>query len=233
MLSLTAGAQEFTFKADTLTETTAGMTPPQGSSWDNYTINMHNYVRNSTQASLSVQWQIFEKNLPNGWGIYGFCDNATCRTEESAAITSAAVQSALPIAAGDSSLLEPRVKVPVEGDNGVGIIRVRVFTDNWADTTAYIIYKTASGIAGISINDTRVMLYPNPAEDRLSVYMDKNLNAARIDVYSINGANLAQHMVTGKETASIDVSKMAPGLYQVRVADNHGALITSRKFHKK
>lgn len=233
LLTANAGAQEFTLKADTLTETTAGMTPPQGSSWDNYTINMYNYVRNSTQASLSVQWQIFEKNLPNGWGIYGFCDNATCRLETSPAITTGAVQAAMPIPVGDSSLLEPRVKVPVEGDNGVGIIRVRVFTNTSADTATYIIYKTASSIAAISLNDTRVMLYPNPAENQLSVYMDKSLNASRIDLYNISGANLMQHAVAGKETASLDIGSLASGLYLVRITDARGALITSRKFNKK
>lgn len=233
LLTASAGAQEFTFKADTLSETTAGRTPPPGSSWDNYAIKMYNYIRNNTQASLNVQWQIFEKSLPNGWGIYTFCDNGTCRPESHPAITSAAVQSAAPIAVGDSSLLEPAVKVPEEGDNGVGIIRVRVFTNTSADTATYIIYKTASSIAAISLNDTRVMLYPNPAENQLSVYMDKSLNASRVDVYHVSGASVMQHTVAGKEAALLDISALTSGFYLVRVTDARGALITSRKFHKK
>lgn len=233
LFAATVNAQEFTFRAHTLTKNTTGNTPPPGSGWDNYTVKMYNYALNETQAPLLIQWQILEQSYPSGWSTYGFCDNATCRIETSPAITSGAEQSSLPIAVGDSCLLEPQVKVPVEADNGVGTIRVRVFTANWADTITYIINKTATGIAAISLNDTRVMLYPNPAADRLSVYMDKSLNAAYAEVYNIGGAHLARHHIAGKEVALLDISSLSAGLYQVRIVDDKGALITTRKFSRK
>ncbi len=233
LLVTAAGAQEFTFRTDTLIENTHGKTPPNGSGWDNYTINMYNYALNETQAPLLIQWQILEQNYPNGWATYGFCDNATCRSEGSAAITSAAVQSSLPIPVGDSCLLEPRVKVPVEAANGTGIIRVRVFTNSQADTITYIINKTATGINTIALNDTRVMLYPNPATEELSVYTDKSLNAAYADVYSIGGARMAHYPVAGREVTVLNTNTLATGLYLVKILDNNGAVLTTRTFGRK
>jgi len=221
--------------ADTLTESTAGQDPPSGEPWDAYTINMFNYVRNNTASSLTFKWQIIQKSLPFGWFINGFCDNQSCRTSSDPVVASMAQTESYPIEAGDSSQLEPRVAVPTSGDNGVGIIRARVWTDNTSDTAVYIITKSPTGVSTITVNDKRVALYPNPVGDReLIVFTEKSLDPSRIEIYSITGAKqLAAAVNRDKEVTSIDVHSLSAGFYLVRVSDSNGNIITTRKLVRK
>lgn len=231
MLSITASAQDFTLSHDTMREETTGKLPPQN--WDNDAILMHNFVNNSTNAPLTFKWKIVQKDLPFGWSVYGFCDNSFCRPATHPAIVSNAEQESDPIPVAGNSQLEPRFAVPSDGDNGIGILKARVWTDNTVDTAVYIITKTATGVHQINLNDTRVAVYPNPSDKNISVYSDKSLNVAKISILNIVGREEFSTVASKtREITEISTSSLAKGMYMIHLTDASGKIVTSRKFVK-
>ncbi|WP_162902952.1 T9SS type A sorting domain-containing protein [Taibaiella koreensis] len=226
-------AQDFVLKADTITAETPGQTPPTGSGWDNYTIKLFDYAINKTNAALPFSYTIFSRTIPIGWGFYAFCDNQTCRTSGDPTLSGTETVG-MPIPANDSSVLEPQFSIPVEADNGVGIIRVKVVSANTIDTATYIINKTPTGVSTISIKDKRVAVYPNPATTDLILFTDRSLNASRVEILNITGARqLTQSIDNGAEAIRIDISMLAKGMYLAKVTNASGAVITTRKFSKE
>ncbi|MFT4061853.1 MAG: T9SS type A sorting domain-containing protein [Edaphocola sp.] len=222
---LRASAQDFTLRADTVTSTeTSDLVH-----WvTDDSLNIYNRIFNTSSSPVIVYWQLILKDLPSDWKLYGICDNYLCRTATDPALLSFAIDSTDAIAVGDSSDLEPRLAVP---SIGVGVVKIRTFTDSDADTAVYLIYKGTAGIAAITVADKRVNLYPNPTGNDLIVYTDKNLGAARLDVVSLTGARVTSALVA-KEVTTINTSEMAKGIYTVKVVDEKGNLITTRKFTK-
>lgn len=230
--AVSSNAQEFSLKSDTLKETTEGVLPPYD--WNDDAIAMHNYLRNATSAPITFQWQIHQKSLPNGWGLFGFCDNLNCRPETHPALTLNQSETSMDIAVGDSSLLEPRFKIPRDADNGVGILRVHVWRGTQNDTATYIITKTAAtGVSVINIGDKRVNIFPNPATNSVQVYAQASLNVNKISVFNLLGRReLVTNVKAGTEVADVDINVLAKGMYVIHLTDTNGKLVTSRKFVK-
>ncbi|MFA6056971.1 MAG: T9SS type A sorting domain-containing protein [Taibaiella sp.] len=233
--AIVGNAQDFTLSKDTLQNlNVVGQSPPTGSTWDSYAYKLFNYVHNETNAPLTFNWQIYNKTLPFGWFIYGFCDNLNCRTQSDPSIASGTVASSSPIPVNDSSQLEPWVAVPADAEFGIGIIKVRVTTTNTTDTAIYILKRNNTGISTISVGDSRVYLSPNPASNNLQVFADQSLHASHINIYDITGKHISLTKVQpAKEIVDVDISNLASGLYMLRLTDDNGKMITTRKFAKK
>lgn len=99
-----------------------------------------------------------------------------------------------------------------------------------------IFTSTISNIAaaapiGISEKDqSGMVVYPNPAHDRLMVSMKNNSGSnCRIMIYEPNGIPLLEQEASGNNT-QIDVSGLGPGMYLLKVTDNN--TVTTRKFIK-
>jgi hypothetical protein len=228
-------AQDFVLKADTMTKNTTGVTTITNVCETDAVI-FYNYVYNNTTATLpAFHWQIIQKSLPFGWYVCQFCDNNLCRTGTSPEIANNQEVIASEIEVGDSTAqLEPAITVPADADNGVGILRVRVWTANTTDTATYIINKTPTGISKIAVNDTRVNIYPNPANNSVLIYAEKSLNPANVSVISISGQTVYNTAFNvSKEVSDINISALSKGTYMVRLTDTKGQLITSRKFIKE
>lgn len=233
--AIVGNAQDFTLSKDTLQKLdVVGQSPPTGSTWDNYAYKLFNYVHNETAAPLTFQWQIYDRTLPFGWFIYGFCDNKNCRTQTHPAVAGNATETSIEIPVNDSSQLEPWVAVPVDAEYGTGIIKVRITTTNTTDTAIYILQRNNTGISTISIGDSRVYLSPNPASNNLQVFADQSLHASHINIYDITGKHISLTKVQpAKEIVNVDISNLASGLYMLRLTDDNGKMITTRKFAKK
>lgn len=89
------------------------------------------------------------------------------------------------------------------------------------------IYETSSSINEAGVNEPAVILFPNPAQNTLSVFMDaKELAAAD---YSIVNA-LGETVKTTAALKSIDVSGLADGVYFLRIPTKKG--IVTKRFVK-
>ncbi|KAA5536579.1 T9SS type A sorting domain-containing protein [Taibaiella lutea] len=225
-------AQDFVLVADTMHKDTSGsaVTNPCA----DHSVFFYNYVKNNTGATLTeYKWKIIQKDFPFGWSLCQFCDNNLCRpgTDFSAPYADITAGS---VNAGDSGLMEPAITVPADADNGVGILRVKIWTANTTDTATFIVNKTPTGISKIAVNDARVNVYPNPANNALLVYAEKSLNPANISIVSITGQTVYSTVFnTGKEAANVSISSLTKGTYMIRLTDNKGQLITARKFIKE
>lgn len=227
-LSFVSTAQNFTMKADTISAETQGSVT---SDWENDALKMYNWIYNQDSQPLVVQWQLMERNFPEGWGIYGICDNYLCRDESSSAITAFSVESTDAIPVGDSSQLEPRVKVPASAANGVGIIKIKVWTSAKTDTSTYIINKTGTKVSTLSVNDSRVLTYPNPVNGELTVYAHNGLHVSSIEVVSISGVSMLNQKVDN-ELIKLNTQNLSSGLYFVKILGDNGNVLATRKFVK-
>ena len=59
---------------------------------------------------------------------------------------------------------------------------------------------------------------PNPASDKVNISFNENLaNGATIAVYDIQGKLILQHVSQNENVTSVDVSKLSPGMYFVKI----------------
>jgi len=225
-------AQDFVLVADTMQKDTSGsvLTTP----CSERSVFFYNYVHNISGDTLaSYKWKIIQKDFPFGWSLCQFCDNNLCRTgnELTSPYADITAGELLPDSLG---LVEPAILVPADGDNGVGILRVKIWTDNTTDTATFIINKTPTGISKIAANDARVNIYPNPANNTVLIYAEKSLNPANISIVSITGQTVYNAAFNAnKEATGISINALSKGTYMVRLTDTKGQLITSRKFIKE
>ena len=112
----------------------------------------------------------------------------------------------------DDNLL-PSQYNPVLGDGyDVTGIRHYAFSKNLLLPTSSSQIVTV-GWAGINENDVTFSIYPNPANEMITLNVDPS---ALIAIYSISGAVV----YNGTSTSTIDVSGLDAGIYTVAVTTN-------------
>lgn len=231
---LTASAQTFSWEHDTMNVSTSGATPPSGQTYENYAITITNHIVNETAAPIKVQWHFIDKTFPSAeWHIYSICDNVLCYYAGDPAVATFSTQMTDDIAPGTPGLFKLQVGVPVEAANGTGIVRARAFNLDQSDTTVFVIKKTPVGINTVKIDDNRVSIFPNPGTENNSVniFINRDLNAKQFVVVNVLGAQVAQYTISG-EVSTIPTANLAQGNYLIKILDQSGNVITTRKWAK-
>jgi len=214
--------------------------PATYADWD--MLKLDNHLKNISDASFVYKWQVITPyELPSGWLLQGFCDNIICRVPFKpgepgvpALWTTGEIQTSMPLAAGERSAFYLQVCAPVDAADGTLTLKVRVWTDGQEDTVVHIVEKGPLGINAISLDDKRVVLSPNPANDRVTVYTDKSLNAEKATVFNMLGRMEKQQAIAkGSESTVIDINALPAGMYMIRITDNKGSVLTSRKLTKQ
>jgi len=73
-----------------------------------------------------------------------------------------------------------------------------------------------------------ISVYPNPANNQLSITLPAAYGNCKISLLSANGTVLQeQKAVSGSSKVTIDVAKYAPGLYLLQITDANGATSSS------
>lgn len=244
--SFSASAQQFTFEKDTFKMCSDAGTAPHtypyqiGDNWDN--VEMHNYITNVSNDTIVYKWKVIlsETILPDGWTLFGFCDNQLCRSPFLPWITTGEEQTSNPLYPGTIAPAQNRdfkalICAPSDKPNGTAVIRIRVAVANGQVDTATFLFSKPCNPTGLddllTSADKRVVLSPNPANNMLKVYADKELNASKIYIFNILGSKQMVQPIT-KEVTALDINALAPGMYVVRLEDKNGKLITTRKFAK-
>ena len=99
-------------------------------------------------------------------------------------------------------------------------------TSDWSDVIELLVYAPA-------VNDylqSRVALYPNPANEYVDIRVDGDLNVTMMEVYDVYGKLINTVNVVENPTR-INVSGLADGMYFVRVTTEAGAV--TKTFVKK
>ena len=81
------------------------------------------------------------------------------------------------------------------------------------------------GISGIGENDFEFSIYPNPASDQLTITSEMtDVNFTLID----NSGKIVQENKLISNNSTIDVSKLAAGIYTIRLTTNDGQISVSK-----
>ena len=223
-------AQDFTLEHGTVNGTTTGTA---NGDMDDF-VTLTNHLTNISDATFKYKWNIIMPvDVPSGWTLQGFCDNKLCRATGGPWATGA-VEESDDLTAGSESVFKMQVCAPVSAPDGTAMVKIRVFTRGQVDTATYILEKGPLGISTISLDDKRVILSPNPANDKVTVYTDKSLNGEKAMVFNMVGrVEKQQTIAKGSESTVIDINSLPAGMYMIRITDNKGNVVTSRKLTKQ
>lgn len=73
-----------------------------------------------------------------------------------------------------------------------------------------------------------VAIYPNPAVSWFS--LSEGIQASRVEVYNIIGKQIAQFAF--QPSGRYDISNLAGGMYLIRIVDNKGKVVTTKRLTK-
>lgn len=94
-----------------------------------------------------------------------------------------------------------------------------------------VVFKSSIHILGlnnITLDDTELVLYPNPARDILTIENKSNLRMKSLMVSNIVGQTIYNSQTDNGQKAQLDLSQYASGMYTVRIETDKGFVI--RKF---
>ncbi len=120
-----------------------------------------------------------------------------------------------------------------------GTYYIRVYGYNGANSAAncYTL-RVQLGTAAIpdgmitSTEKVRLVLYPNPVKDKLHIYVANYDKQKIFEVYHINGQRISI-VKEAENNTTIDISKLAGGIYMLKVSRVDGTLISQEKFIKE
>lgn len=210
-------AQSFSAAHDSVTVYTSG------------SVDVHNTVLNLTSSDLQVDWKVMSHTLGAGWTSGGVCDNITCYDWQT--IQTGTTQTTNPItAAGNMDL-----KVVLDASNAANgtstVVKIRI-TDPSSFTTkdvTYIAHKVPVSVNNVTKNDDNISIYPNPAKDDINVVFDGNTGIKNIAIYNLIGKAVSIYKVNGN-SAKLNLSSIPSGIYFLRLLDNQGRIVATRKF---
>ena len=90
-------------------------------------------------------------------------------------------------------------------------------------------FNVTVGIETISSSNVEMALYPNPAQNNVTIQIDENYNFSKlnIQVLDITG-RLVMETQTTSSTSSLEISKLDRGMYVVRISDNNQLIHSSK-----
>lgn len=228
--------QDFEIYDNPTTATTAGVMPydPSGEGGHDF-VEMNAYVKNLTEDTLVYKWRNLSTDTsqnPADWVLVGVCDNNGCYAEYGFWYYGDTVTSG-PEAPGNVMDMFAHVYAPTTAADGVGTYKIEISTANQVDTAVFILTKSPVGVDRVLVRDNRVNLYPNPANSEITVYVDRNLKASRVEIFNIVGQHFGGFALSASsEVTQVPVANLSGGIYMMRVLDASGQVITTRKFTK-
>lgn len=84
-------------------------------------------------------------------------------------------------------------------------------------------------VKDIALSNAVLFVYPNPANHSLTIKNESTYNMEKVEVYNIVGQKLMDVPVSNGKLHTIDVSKFASGMYQLRISMGDAGTVT-RKF---
>ena len=106
----------------------------------------------------------------------------------------------------------------------------RYYAEYEGASRIYFTIRASAGIDDVVAEAEEVSVYPNPAEDVVSVKADAEITS--VEAYSVSGAlALSQAFAFGESSVELDVTSLAPGMYILKVNTAAGT-VTSRLVKK-
>ncbi|MCB0699672.1 MAG: T9SS type A sorting domain-containing protein [Chitinophagales bacterium] len=213
-------AQDFTMHTDTVKIL-----------MQNYLVEAHNDATNTTSGDIKISWKVYANNLPQDWidsAQFGICDNNLCYYNE--------ILDGNPRTSFDVSALGLMAfKTQVSGESigvvstGTYYVAVELTHGTTVDTAVFQFSRWATNVSNVNGNLNKVSLYPNPARSELNVTYDKEAGVKSIAIYNLVGKQVVKYKVGGS-SAKLDIENVPSGVYFVRLMDNTGRVMATRRF---
>lgn len=215
----TSSAQSFTMQKDTVSSAASGYA------------DIYNNLTNTTADTISVTWRIIAETLPQSWkdhGAFGLCDNVQCYPPS---ILTGTLQMTDTIGAGKQMALKMQFDASSSSvvPGGPYYVVTEISHGSTMDTVVYKLNKWATNVAKMNTDKDDVMLYPNPAKDEVNITFSKDLGVKTIAIYNLVGKQMAAYR-TNNNSAKLDIEKIPSGIYFVRLMDNTGRVVATRRF---
>lgn len=193
---------------------------------------LYNNIKNIGTDTLYVTWRIFYNNIPaapSKWNTsFGLCDNRTCYSN---GILNGNAKTTDFITAGSECdfhiVYSDLTNVTTYGPY---YISVELTSGSQIDTAVFVIDKFPTSIKNQNVNAT-INVYPVPAGNELNVNF-KGSNVKSASIYNLIGDKVIVREISG-DSAKIDLSNVAPGIYFLKLNDDQGNLLGTRKFTKQ
>lgn len=111
---------------------------------------------------------------------------------------------------------------------GTYTVTLTVSNDCGSVTVTKTITRTV-GVKDISLSNSVLFVYPNPTNHSLTIKNESNYNMEKLEVYNIVGQKMLDVPMMNAKVHTIDVSKFASGMYQMRISMGDAGTVT-RKF---
>jgi len=137
----------------------------------------------------------------------------------------------------DSSTNEPlskgRVSYTIRTKAGIPTgSQIKNTANIYFDYNPAVVTNTTLNTIGIhtgikeSVSENYISIYPNPATDRIEININTNLifEKAYVTIYNLQGQKIMQQLFV-REKSDINVSKLAKGIYFVKVSSNNNSFV--------
>ncbi len=215
-------AQSFSMQKDTATAAVYGY------------IDLYNNLTNLTSDTIRVNWKVLSHTLPPSWvsgASFGICDNVTCYDGQ---ILSGSVQTTDTIGANATMPFKLQLDVssssvvPTTGTPYTATIELS--QGSTTDTVIFAAYKwNTNNVGKVTMSREDVVLYPNPAYNEVNVTFNRELGVRNVAIYNLVGKQVSAYRVNGT-SAKIDIEKIPAGIYFLRLSDNNGRVVATRRF---
>ncbi len=227
-LCLILGAQQSKAQVFTVAHDTVYLAPPLSLT----TVTDEITVLGS--SPVLIRWQVDTSlsDFPYDWmynaaGGTSFCDNAGCYS--SSIDTDGTIESASYSASSTNFHMN------------IDLLGAANTTTPHHITVKFMVlgqtsYETFFVTPPTSINKTRknedVTLYPNPATNTVNVVYDASLEVKNVAIYNLIGKLVSIYKVNGN-SASMGIENLNSGIYFLRLINNAGEVVQTKKFTKQ
>lgn len=188
---------------------------------------------NVSSSTITLKWNIVATNLPQSWQLSGFgiCDNNLCWNYDTTSSEWIKPRTSKDVA--PNTKMELKLQIADNNLPNGGPYFVTVNVNNGSDNipVTYLVSKFPTGISTIRRSED-ITIYPNPAHNELNVLFDGNAGIKNISVYNLIGKVVSVYRVSGN-SAKLELSNIPSGIYFVRLVDNVGNVVATRKFTRQ
>jgi hypothetical protein len=186
------------------------------------------FLHNNRADSIKVGWRFLTDTADAAWQ-FQLCDNYQCYAMPIAPKVS------LPIAPGDSLNMHAIITANCISGSGVMHVSAEVVGDTGAAMQlTYTAHLTSTCVTGISnLNpETAISVFPNPANDRITVSGTDPNHELLIQIIDLQGRVVFSENKAAGPLVEISINGVAAGFYFVKVGDKQSNLSSSDKFFK-
>ncbi len=182
-------------------------------------VDVYIHFTNVGLDPLTLRWEPTTSNYPVGWNM-SLCDNASCYSLPHGAETMGAVNR------GDSAFIKLTC-IPMS-IAGTGTLSFHVYDINNTASKEDVTFNfTVSGGTAITSSafEDQFTVSPNPATYMVQLSAHNGLlDKGAVALYDLRGQQVSTQEVSAVQTAEINVSDLAPGIYMLRYDSKAGTM---------